>query len=327
MQTNSLQDVLSWQDPHTAATLTWLSDQVQSSDGAEYPVLDGIARFVASSQYAAAFGEQWKRYRQTQLDSYTGLTVTETRLRRCLGEDVWHSLQGKLVLEVGCGAGRFTELLLKQGARVVSVDLSEAVTANKDNCPLSEDHCIIQADVRQLPLAERQFDIVLCLGVVQHTPSPEETLENLALQVRQGGRLVIDHYVRNLSHYTKPAALLLRPMCKRLPAVVRGRAVEALVHLWFPAHLFVGRKYPWAHKFLSRLSPLICYVASCPELADDLQKEWALLDTHDNLTDWYKHFRTPEQIRVCLERLGFQDIRSDFAGNGLEASGQHPAGV
>ena len=108
MQTNPWHTRLCWQDSHTDAALTWLPDAVQSPGRADYPVIDGIARFAPRSTYAEAFGEQWQRYRQTQLDSYTGFPVSEIRLRRCLGEDVWDSLRGKLVLEAGCGAGRFT---------------------------------------------------------------------------------------------------------------------------------------------------------------------------------------------------------------------------
>ena len=64
---------------------------------------------------------------------YTGIPISRTRLRRCLGEAVWKRLAGLDVLECDCGAGRFTEVLLDDGARVTSVDLSEAVDANAEN--------------------------------------------------------------------------------------------------------------------------------------------------------------------------------------------------
>src|SRR4051812_1147161 len=94
-------------------------------------------------QYTASFGKQWLRYRQTQLDSFTGVPLSRDRVQRCLGE-VWDKLAGASVLEAGCGAGRFTEVLLEQGATITSVDMSEAVFANRQNCPLSERHTIVQ---------------------------------------------------------------------------------------------------------------------------------------------------------------------------------------
>jgi 2-polyprenyl-3-methyl-5-hydroxy-6-metoxy-1,4-benzoquinol methylase len=44
-----------------------------------------------------------------------------------VGEKLWAELAGKQVLECGCGAGRFTEILLAEGAQVTFIDLSEAV--------------------------------------------------------------------------------------------------------------------------------------------------------------------------------------------------------
>src|SRR5262245_5898838 len=89
------------------------------------PVEGGIPRF-ANSAYAKHFGLQWTRYSRSQLDSYTGLPITEERLRRCLGERLWKTLSTAEILECGCGAGRFTEVLLDRGASVTSVDLSNA---------------------------------------------------------------------------------------------------------------------------------------------------------------------------------------------------------
>src|SRR2546425_1017558 len=82
--------------------------------------------------YADAFGLQWNAYRKTQLDSYTRTTISLDRARRCLGEECWKALHRRPrpdVLEVGCGAGRFTEVLISTGAIVTSVDFSSAVEA------------------------------------------------------------------------------------------------------------------------------------------------------------------------------------------------------
>src|ERR1700690_238764 len=70
-----------------------------------YPNVQGIARFVDAQHYAASFGYQWHRYQKTQLDhdelrDSEGNFLMKTALRP---ED----LKGKLVLDVGCGMGRF----------------------------------------------------------------------------------------------------------------------------------------------------------------------------------------------------------------------------
>jgi len=198
-----------WVCPVHRLPLTEASGLV-CAKGCEYDVRDEIPRFVGKSSYADAFGVQWRTFRRTQLDSYTGLELSTARARRCLGEGLWDNLEGATVLECGCGAGRFTEVLLARGARVVSIDLSEAVDANQENCPQSGSHRIAQAHLSQLPFEPRQFDIVFCLGVIQHTPNPEESIARLYEQVRPGGTLVIDHYTHSLSYYTKTTALVRR---------------------------------------------------------------------------------------------------------------------
>ena len=45
----------------------------------------------------------------------------------------------------------------------------------------------------------------------------------------------------------------------------------------------------------------------------------ALLDTHDTLTDRYKHLRSGKEIAVNLAVCGMTDIHTAYAGNGVEA--------
>ncbi len=289
-----------------------------------YPVIDGIPRLVPTSGgYAAAFGEQWNRWQRTQLDSYVGLPITRDRLTRCLGAELLGELANPNktldVCEAGCGAGRFTEVLLQMPAvRLTSVDLSSAVEASQRNCPQDGRYRIIQCDICKPPFEADAFDAVICLGAIQHTPNPESTIASLFSLVRPGGWLVIDHYAPSFAYWTKVTALLLRPVLKRLSPAARMQVCELLTSLFLPLHRAV-RTVPLAQMALSRLSPLLTYYHAHPELAERHQREWALLDTHDSLTDWYKHLRTPSQILETLVRLGAEAIVVEPGGNGVEA--------
>src|SRR6186713_2131632 len=132
--------------PGSKQLLSLRNDQLVSPSGESFPVVNGIPRFVERSNYAQAFGLQWKAYAKTQLDSYSGTNLSGERLERCLGNSA-DSLKGKNVLEVGCGAGRFTELLVKAGAHVHSLDLSEAVEVNKENIGPAAQYLVAQASV------------------------------------------------------------------------------------------------------------------------------------------------------------------------------------
>jgi SAM-dependent methyltransferase len=293
--------------------------------GCRYPYVRGVPRFVSSDNYAAAFGSQWKAFRRTQLDSFTGTRITTDRLARCLGGSL-DVVRGKRVLEAGCGAGRFTELLLGAGAQVLACDLSEAVEANFDNCGDRTNYFVCQADIRKLPVEPRQFDYVVCLGVIQHTPDPEATIHALAEHVRPGGYLVIDHYTGE--RLLRPSQAALRWLLLKLPPRATLAFCSGLTTLLWPLHRVAwhARERAGLIGLLRRLflsfSPILDYQYVYPELGDSLLKRWAVLDTHDALTDHFKHSRTMEELSAAIVAAGLAPVQISLAGNGVEARAQ-----
>jgi SAM-dependent methyltransferase len=190
---------------------------------------------------------------------------------------------------------------------------------------------VCQADVLSLPVAPASFDIVIALGMIQHTPSPEGAIEALANSARPGGLVVVDHYlplprVKRLLRALTPRGIL-RQLLIRLPPRTSLRATDALVHALLPVHRMLWRHGPVADRVRAvwlRLSPLFDYYESYPELGEHLA-EWALLDTHDGLTDHYKHGRTPFQLAEALRAAGLDVIDSRIGGNGAEARARRPA--
>lgn len=313
---------------HQALVTDAVASSLACPAGHSFPVREGIPRLLPSGEnYADAFGEQWRQYRRTQLDSHTGTTYSRDRLRRCFGAELWQRLQQPVpmqILEAGCGAGRFTEVLLATpAAAVTSTDLSRAVEPNQLNCPQSPRHRIAQCDINQLPFLPAQFDVVMCLGVIQHTRDPERTIADLYRQVKPGGWLVIDHYRHAVSTYTKITVALIRPILKRLPPTQGVAATKTLTRRFFPLHRAV-RRHKALQMILSRISPIITYFHVLPKLSDALQYEWSELDTHDALTDWYKRLRSRRSIRRTLEKLGVVDLWVERGGNGIEARGRKP---
>jgi SAM-dependent methyltransferase len=296
-------------------------------EGCIFPVVRGIPRFVPDDLYASSFGLQWNTFRKTQLDSYTGTTISKDRLTRIMGGLDW--LEGKKVLEAGCGAGRFSEVLLEAigDGELYSFDLSCAVEAAKENCVDFPNRRICQADILSMPFKPESFDVVICIGVIQHTPDPEKTIAALSRMVRPGGRLFIDCYApgypMSLSRRVLRRLLLTRKpeYCMKFCAGLRDR-------LW-PWHvrLHAYRRRRFLGKFYSlfiRLSPLVDYQDAYPQLSSQILRDWALLDMHDLLTDFYKHLRTKEQIFETLASLGLEVERCEYAGNGVEAAARKP---
>ncbi|MHB8470990.1 MAG: methyltransferase domain-containing protein [Gaiellaceae bacterium] len=311
-------------DHRGQALLPREDDTLECASGCTFPVVGGIPRFVGKSSYADAFGLQWNRFRTIQHDSRTGTTISRDRLERCLGG--FAGLRGRSVLEVGCGSGRFTEILLAQDALVLAVDLSSAVEANHANFADREGYAACQADVRRLPVAPRSFGIVLALGLVQHTPVPEETIAALADVVAPGGRLVFDHYGEDYP-YTLPRRIA-RGLFLSLTPRAGSAAAGGLARLLLPVHRLTwygdwkGRRR--LRRYLMRVSPLVDYFDAYSQLGRETLATWSILDTHDTLTDRYKHLRTPEQLREAVDRTGLVVEELRRGGNGIEVRARRP---
>lgn len=292
-----------------------------SEDGQHrYPIRNGIPRFVPESNYADNFGMQWNHFSRTQLDSFSGHPITADRFWKATG---WcpEDMKGQWVLDVGCGAGRFAEVALKAGARLVALDYSGAVDACYANLKHHPNLHVVQGDIYALPFGPGEFPFVYSLGVLQHTPDVAAAFSALPPMVRKGGRLCVDYYwkrFRTMLH-TK---YLLRPITKRM----QQPRLFALLERWVPGLLSVSRalgRVPLLGRFLSRLIPVANYTGIYP-LTDQQLREWALLDTFDMLAPAYDSPQTSTTAKAWMEGVGMLDVEVLHAGH-LVARGFKPA--
>ena len=133
---------------------------------------DGIPRFNASGwgesasfvvkQTSERFGDQW-----TSLADSAWVTRSDLLLH--LPSHWSPSVFRGLVLDLGCGMGRYANLVAGEGGRVVAVDLNEAVDAGHKRFP---EVSFVQADLSALPFAPHQFDLAYSFGVLHHLPDP-----------------------------------------------------------------------------------------------------------------------------------------------------------
>jgi len=260
----------------------------------------GIPSFVEEESYSDPFGLQWQTWAKTQLDSHTGLTITQDRLRRMFGPLVGGVREAN-ILEAGCGAGRFTEILLTMGGKVTSFDLSSAVYVNLGNNLGNQDLSIFRASITEIPINAESFDIVFCPGVIQHTPNPNDSINSLWAQVKPGGWLVFDQYRHNLSTWLR-TAWIFRIVLKRVSPTAGIRATNLLVRMLLPLHQKVANK-KLLEILLFRISPITAHYSAYPTMTAEDQLAWAQLNTHDNLTDYYKHLTTFSRLKTIISKL------------------------
>ena len=103
-------------------------------------------------------------------------------------------LKGAAALDVGCGGGILSEALARAGARVLGIDLSQAVL------DVAELHALEgKIEVEYKPMAAEQlaleqpaaFDLVTCMELLEHVPDPAAMVAALAALVKPGGDVVV----------------------------------------------------------------------------------------------------------------------------------------
>ncbi|UCH48290.1 MAG: bifunctional 2-polyprenyl-6-hydroxyphenol methylase/3-demethylubiquinol 3-O-methyltransferase UbiG [Betaproteobacteria bacterium] len=99
-------------------------------------------------------------------------------------------LDGKRVLDVGCGGGILSEAMARRGAEVTGIDLGEkglkVAQLHLLESRLSVDYRHVSAE----ELAEEQpghYDVVTCMELLEHVPDPASTVKACAQLVKPGG--------------------------------------------------------------------------------------------------------------------------------------------
>jgi 2-polyprenyl-6-hydroxyphenyl methylase/3-demethylubiquinone-9 3-methyltransferase len=117
-------------------------------------------------------------------------------------------LNGKRVLDVGCGGGLLCEAMARRGARVTGIDLGET-TIEVANLHAMES----QLDIRYLRQSveehaqhqqaqnEGGYDVITCLEMLEHVPDPAGVIDTIATLLKPGGHAVFSTLNRNPKSY------------------------------------------------------------------------------------------------------------------------------
>jgi ubiquinone/menaquinone biosynthesis C-methylase UbiE len=107
-------------------------------------------------------------------------------------------LNGARVLEIGCGMGLHTELMVRAGARVTAVDLSPtSVAATRRRLELKGlSGEVMEADAEQLPFDDRSFDFVWSWGVIHHSSRTGRVVRGIARVLKRDGECRVMVYNR-----------------------------------------------------------------------------------------------------------------------------------
>lgn len=275
--------------PATKQPLARKKDAMVSPSGEVFPLVRGVPRFVSSDQYVASFSFEWNTHNTTQLDRFRTDTSSEEMFRVKTGLTP-EQVRGKVVLDAGIGAGRFSDILVRWGAHVIGVDLSYAVEASHQNFKHHDNIVVAQADIGNLPFSPGTFDFIVSIGVLHHTPHTETYFKRLVPLLRPGGSIAIWLYPKEHDYIIRNEWI---PFTNKIPPKAFYEWCR-----WFVT---------WAER--NKKSDLVGWLGRVfPFSRQGLGLENDILDTFDGYSPRYHGIHSPEEVEAWFRDVGLVNI-------------------
>jgi len=262
------------------------------------------------------FGKQWNTYRNVQIDSINNFKISKDFLQNLIFDKV-SNLRNKTILEIGCGAGRFTEYLSQYSKFVVSVDLSDAIfcniSKNKKNVFL------YKANFLTL-IPNVKFDVVICRGVLQHTFDPLKSILKLYDFVNIDGEVCFDIYKMPKLGYFHPKYFLWRPFFQTF---ISYNSLEKFLKKRIKLLLKIKKKIDkifMNYKFFSDSIIPVWDYHNILKLNDKQMENFAILDTLDGIYAKYDKPKSYETIIKFLTKNNINILQCDKSKNFFKTS-------
>jgi SAM-dependent methyltransferase len=236
-------------------------------------------------------------------------------------------LDGRVVLDAGCGMGRYLRIAAESRARrIVGVDLSRAVVAARELTDGLENVAIVQGDLLRPPFAPGSFDLIYSLGVLDHTPDPRRAFLALARLLRPGGRIAIWVYPRERP-IVEAVMNLQRAVSTRLPLAL----LEPLCRIAAPIGGLKRRLMGSRRWVVQRLGVAMHLATIGVSMHPD--PEVRVCDTLDWYAPRYLSRHTPDEVAGWFADAGLVDIVDpgrgqvfyhEGQGHGINLAGRRP---
>ena len=276
----------------------WLSQL-----GLSPPSADPSGNVYQVESTVESFGWQWTWNNQMR---------SEADLRMRVAEKFGIAPQyfaGKLVADMGAGAGDQSSYLLRQGAAVISVDLSSAIEVVSAKLRMHSAWFGVQGDITILPMEAEQFDCVYCEGVIQHTRDSRLAVRELTRVVRTGGDVLAAHYLR--TEPTSAWGWAKRKVSLRVYELARSRLsrLERFKLLLVTGNLAALSYVPLLGSLIRKTALAIYY-----DLMPDFKTTWTnTFDYYGN--HMYQRFLSAEDFSALFKAIPHMTIVFEKSGN------------
>ena len=267
-------------------------------------------------KYTKNFSNQWKDFNLVQIDSYNKTSISKDYLNELMFDN-YDNLKNKNVLEIGCGAGRFTEYLVKTVNLCVSVDLSKSIFYNV--AKKEKNLLLVKSDFTELT-SNKKFDIVICRGVLQHTPSPNKSILKLFDFVKPNGKVYFDYYKKPKLGFFHPKYFFWRPLLNKISSYSSLKLFleKNISNLIFYKKII--RKIFFNSNFIAdSIIPIWDFRENKYNITKDLYNDWTILDTLDGIFAKFDYPKSNNEILQILKDNNIEIINNNNKRNFVEA--------
>lgn len=136
-----------------------------------------------------SFGAEWEKFN----------TFSQEELER-IGREYFDIVthaelnEKSIVLDMGCGSGRWSRYLSNKVRLIEAIDPSKAVFLTAKNNADLKNVRWSHAGVEEIPFKDDTFDFILCLGVLHHVPDTSESLKKVVNKLKPNGHILLYLY-------------------------------------------------------------------------------------------------------------------------------------
>jgi SAM-dependent methyltransferase len=281
--------------------------------------MNGGTMTANQSRTKSAYALQWNRFRiirpeedRATFRGRTGFGPAE--------------LRGALVLDGGCGMGRYVRVAAEGEARVVGLDLSEAVIAARELTSQLSGVSLVRGDLLRPPFPPGTFDLIYSLGVLDHTPDPRQAFLELARLLKPGGRIAVWVYPKE-----RPALERIMDLHRAVSSRLPLGALVGLSRLMAPVGGLKRRLMASRTRLISRLGVALNVLTIGVSMHPD--PEVRVCDTLDWYAPRYLSRHTSDEVRDWFREAGLVEV-TDLSrdqqlfhagqGNGINFAGRRP---
>lgn len=281
-----------------------------------FDICNYIPRLIDDYNYSDSWGELWKETGNILRDSFTGLPWHHDVIHGKYTNDGkglpgtspfgfgWpKNLNGQRILEIGPGTGNCTEHLVNTGAELMCVDMSDAIDTFPEELLIRPNINVVQGNINENIIPHDYFDRIWLFQVLQHTPSPVETLKNVRMFLKMNGELSVTSYPGGYNPWYYEMTKLLgsksgwRTLSFLVPPLVRvkfwgqrffdviglpilGKIVKKIMEPIDPRNVYYNTKVGRAKEYI--------YGIMWERTGDiDLLMRYVLINTFDTITPQY----------------------------------------